>query len=106
VLEQPFRLSAPSWPALGSLLALSIFGTALAFVVYYRLIERSSATYVSMVTYLVPVFGVILGVAILNEQLGWNVYLGSTLILLGGMVVNGVFKAVNWDRPTEVAVRP
>jgi drug/metabolite transporter (DMT)-like permease len=106
VLEQPFRLSAPSWPALGSLLALSIFGTALAFVVYYRLIERSSATYVSMVTYLVPVFGVILGVAILNEQLGWNVYLGSTLILLGVMVVNGVFKAVNWYRPTDVAVRP
>lgn len=106
VLEQPFGLSTPSWPALGSLLALSIFGTALAFIAYYRLIERTSATYVSMVTYLVPVFGVILGVVVLNEQLGWNVYLGCTLILLGVMTVNGVFKAVSWHKPSDVAVRP
>ncbi|MBI1882150.1 MAG: DMT family transporter, partial [Chloroflexi bacterium] len=104
--EQPFGLAAPSWPALGSLLALSIFGTGLAFVVYYRIIEQSSATYVSMVTYLVPVFGVILGVLILNEQLGWNAYLGCALILLGVMIVNGVFKAAAWRRPSDVAVRP
>ena len=105
-LEQPFGLAAPSWPALGSLLALSIFGTGLAFVVYYRIIEQSSATYVSMVTYLVPVFGVILGVLILNEQLGWNAYLGCALILLGVMIVNGVFKVIGWRRPTDVVIRP
>jgi drug/metabolite transporter (DMT)-like permease len=91
---------------LGSLLALSIFGTALAFMIYYRIIERTSATYVSMVTYLVPVFGVILGVLILNEQLGWHAYLGCALILLGVMIVNGVFKTITWRRPTDVAVRP
>ncbi|HXV44019.1 MAG TPA: EamA family transporter [Anaerolineae bacterium] len=106
LFERPFELPAPSWPALGSLLALSVFGTALAFVVYYYLIERVSATYVSMVTYLVPIFGVILGVLILNEQLGWNAYLGCALILLGVMIVNGVLRVVSWQRPTDVAVRP
>jgi drug/metabolite transporter (DMT)-like permease len=106
LFERPFELPAPSWPALGSLLALSIFGTALAFVVYYYLIERVSATYVSMVTYLVPIFGVILGVLVLNERLGWNAYLGCALILLGVMIVNGVVRVVSWQRPTDVAVRP
>lgn len=106
VLEQPFNLPAPSWPALGSLLALGAFGTGLAFVVYYRIMEQTSATYVSMVTYLVPVFGVILGVVILNEQLGWNAYLGCALILLGVMIVNGVFRLAVWQRSSNVAVRP
>ena len=106
LFERPFELPAPSWPALGSLLALSVFGTALAFVIYYYLIERVSATYVSMVTYLVPIFGVILGVLVLNERLGWNAYLGCALILLGVMIVNGVVRVVSWQRPTDVAVRP
>jgi drug/metabolite transporter (DMT)-like permease len=106
LVEQPYRLAAPSWPALGSLLSLAIFGTSVAFVVYYRLLERVSATYLSMVTYLVPIFGVILGVLVLHEQLGWNDYLGCLLILLGVMTVNGVFKVASWQRPTDVAIRP
>lgn len=105
-LEQPFRLPVPSWPAIGSLLALGIFGTGVAFIVYYRIMERTSATYVSMVTYLVPVFGVILGVVVLGETLSWNAYLGCALILLGVMIVNGVVRAISWQRPTDVAVRP
>jgi drug/metabolite transporter (DMT)-like permease len=104
VVEQPFFLSVPSWPAFGSLLALSILGTALAFVVYYRLLERVSATYLSMVTYLVPIFGVILGVLVLNEKLSWNVYVGCALILVGVMIVNGLIKGSIWQRSTDVAV--
>jgi drug/metabolite transporter (DMT)-like permease len=105
-IEHPFSLSLPSGAAIGSLLSLSIFGTALAFVVYYRILEETSATYVSMVTYLAPSIGVILGIIILNEQLGWSAYIGCVLILLGVMVVNGVFKNVSWRRPTDVIVRP
>ncbi|MCP4361277.1 MAG: DMT family transporter, partial [Chloroflexi bacterium] len=67
-IEQPFQLPIPSLPAFGSLITLAVFGTALAFVVFYRIIERVDASYASMVTYLVPVFGVTLGVLILGEQ--------------------------------------
>lgn len=106
LIERPLAMPAPSWAAIGSLLALATMGTAIAFVVYYHVMEQTSATYLSMVTYLVPVFGVILGVVVLNEQPGWNAYLGCALILLGVMVVNGVFKRVNWRRPIEAMVRP
>jgi drug/metabolite transporter (DMT)-like permease len=91
-LDRPLGMSLPSLPALGSWLALGVLGTALAFIVYYRLIETADASYVSMVTYIVPVFGVLLGVLVLHERLSWNTYLGFGLILLGVMAVNGVFR--------------
>lgn len=105
-LEQPFNLSLPSWPALGSLLALAVLGTAVAFIVYYRLLAQASATYLSMVTYLLPVFGVILSVVVLDEKLGWNAYAGCGLILLGVMVVNGVFYRIRWPRSAKMLARP
>lgn len=99
-IEQPFRLPMPSLTALGALLALAVFGTATAFVIYYHLIKRTSASYVSMVTYLIPVVGVFLGVFILDEQLRWNTYIGCGLILIGVMTVNGVLKPLVWYRST------
>jgi drug/metabolite transporter (DMT)-like permease len=106
VVEQPFSRPLPSWTALASLLALSVVGTAMAFVLYYRLLEKLTATNISMVTYLVPVIGVLLGVVVLNEQPGWNAYAGCALILLGVMVVNGLFSGVKWRRPADVTARP
>jgi drug/metabolite transporter (DMT)-like permease len=88
VFEQPLNNRLPSWEAIVALLMLAVFGTALAFVVYYHLLERTSATYVSTVTYLVPLFGVVLGVLVLNEELHWTAYLGCALILGGVIVVN------------------
>jgi drug/metabolite transporter (DMT)-like permease len=106
LVEQPFRYSLPSWAALGSLLGLAVLGTAAAYTLYYFLLERTNATYVSMVTYLVPVIGVILGVVILNEQLTWITYAGCALILLGVMIANGLFKNITLRRPGNAAVEP
>jgi len=69
LVDRPFSLSLPTLPAIGSMLALGVLGTAVAFVVYYRLLETAPASYVSMTTYVIPVFGVILGVLVLNEEL-------------------------------------
>ena len=92
VVERPYTLSFPSLPALASLLSLSLLGPALAFAIYYHVLEKVNATDLSMVTYLIPIFGIALGVIVLGERLTWNVYLGFALILLGVMIVNGVFR--------------
>lgn len=94
LVDRPFSLPLPSLPALLSLLALAVFGTAVGFIVYYRLIETAAATYTSMVTYLIPVVGVILGVLVLGERLAWTSYAGCALILLGVMTANGLFKNI------------
>ena len=91
LFDQPYNLPAPSLPAFSSLVALSLLGTCLAFIVYFHLLEHNRASHVSMVTYLVPIFGILLGVIVLNERLDSYAYLGCALILLGVMVVNGVF---------------
>lgn len=99
LFERPLSLPMPSWPALGSLLALTVLGTSIAFVVYFRLLETTPASQLSMVTYLVPVFGILLGVMVLDERLAWNAYAGCAMILLGVMVVNGyisVTKIARW----------
>lgn len=101
IIEQPYALPVPSWPALGSLLLLAIWSTALAFVAYYWLIERISASTLSLVTYLIPIVATVLGVVVLHEQLGWNSYLGYILIILGAVIVNGVLPTVHWQRFTR-----
>jgi drug/metabolite transporter (DMT)-like permease len=85
--------------------ALGILGTGLAFIVYYRLLETANPSYISMVTYVIPIFGVILGVAVLNERLTWYALVGFGLILLGVMVVNGLFAnhLPVWRRPVAMA---
>lgn len=108
LVDRPFSMPMPSWAALGSLLVLGVFGTAVAFIVYYRLIEATNPTYVSTVTYMLPVVGVILGVTVLNEQLAWNAYVGCALILSGVMIVNGVFNGIRarlWH-PAKSVARP
>ena len=92
VVERPYTVPFPSLPALASLLSLSLLGTAAAFTLYYHILEKMNATELSMVTYLMPVFGVALGVIVLGETLSWNTYLGCALILLGVMTVNGVVR--------------
>ncbi len=78
---------SPSLPAIGSWLALTVLGTVVAYVIYYSLIERTSATFVSTVTYVIPVFGLILGALVLGEQLNGFLLSSLVLILLGVLLV-------------------
>lgn len=91
IFNQPWNLPAPSTTALAAMFALGVLGTGLAFIVYYRLLETANPSYISMVTYVIPIFGVILGVLVLGERLTWHALAGFALILLGVMVVNGLF---------------
>jgi drug/metabolite transporter (DMT)-like permease len=82
VLDWPFPL-AVSLPAIGSWLGLTLLGTVVAYVIYYALIERTSATFVSTVTYIIPVNGLLLGAAVLGEPLSATLLGSLALILLG-----------------------
>ena len=86
LIDRPFDLS-PSPPVLASWLVLTILGTVVAYVIYFTLIERSSATFVTMVTYIIPVNGLLLGALVLSEPLNVNVLGSLALILLGVLLV-------------------
>lgn len=87
IVDQPFDLR-PSLPAGLSAAALGLFGTAFAYLVYYRLVDSAGATFISLVTYLLPPIGVILGVAVLGEDPGLYALAGMAVIIGGVMLVN------------------
>lgn len=100
---------APRWAAVdgavvGAVLALGAVGTGVAYIVLYRLIERSGATNTSLVAYLIPLVAVIAGAVVLGERLGIAALLG------GGLVVAGIWTAQRTSPPPsdldQVASRP
>jgi drug/metabolite transporter (DMT)-like permease len=86
LIDRPFSLS-PSLTALAGWLGLIILGTVVAYVIYYELLERTSATFVSTVTYIIPINGLILGALVLGEPLTTTLLGSSALILLGVLLV-------------------
>jgi drug/metabolite transporter (DMT)-like permease len=86
-IETPVR-----FPQLGmtwiALLFLGVLGSGFAFVLSYYLLHEIGPTRTSMVTYLFPLGGVILGVVFLNEELSWQLVVGAVLIVLSLIVAN------------------
>ncbi len=68
---------------IGAWIILGIFGTGVAYLFYYSLISQIGATRASLVTYITPVVGLILGWIVLGENLGWAGVLGMFLIIAG-----------------------
>ena len=69
-------------------LFLGVFGSGLAFVLAYYLIHEIGPTRTTMVTYLFPLGGVILGTTFLSEQLTWQLITGAILIVSSLAVAN------------------
>jgi drug/metabolite transporter (DMT)-like permease len=89
LLERPYQLPIPSMPSLLAWGATGVLGTAVAFIVFFRLIEMASPSFVSMVSYLIPIVGAGLGMLVLGERLPPSAYIGFTIILVGVMIANG-----------------
>ena len=65
------------------LLALSLFGTALVFVLWFSLMHRNRLTHLNTFTFLTPAFALVIGAFFFNERLGWLEIAGILLILSG-----------------------
>ncbi|MDP9457857.1 MAG: DMT family transporter [Actinomycetota bacterium] len=81
---------APSLTVVFSVLALALLSTALAYLLYFRLIANVGPTKTLTVTFLVPVFGVLFGVLLLGEPFGLGTLLGMGIILASVALVVGV----------------
>ncbi|MEA3291905.1 MAG: DMT family transporter [Pseudomonadota bacterium] len=82
LLEAPFSTTATS-ESLVSMLLLGLFPTALASVIYFRVVRNLGATTFSQLNYLIPVFGSLLGILLLGEQLEWKMIAALGLVLTG-----------------------
>jgi drug/metabolite transporter (DMT)-like permease len=88
-LDTPWRQTMPSAAAIGSVLALAIVSTALAYAIFFRVLASAGAVNVALVTLLVPVSAILLGTLILSEDLVWQHFMGMGLIGIGLLAIDG-----------------
>jgi drug/metabolite transporter (DMT)-like permease len=81
-----------SWQAIGSVLAIGVLGTGLAFVINLRNVRLAGASAASMVTYIIPLFAVVIGMIVLDEGLAWYQPVGALIVLFGVAVSQGVIR--------------
>jgi len=88
LIDRPIMvdLELSTWLAL---LGLAILSTAIAYLIYFRLLKTAGATNVLLVTYLIPVSAILLGWLVLDEQLDWTMIGGMIIIYAGLILIDG-----------------
>jgi drug/metabolite transporter (DMT)-like permease len=89
VADRPWTLGAPGAGPVLAVLGLASLSTALAYLIYFRILASAGATAISLVTFLIPISATALGWAVLGETLEPQQMAGLALILLGLAVIDG-----------------
>ncbi len=88
-VDTPWRLAAPSGTAVASIIGLAVVSTALAYVIYFRILRAAGATNLLLVTFLIPVSALAFGVMLLGETVTANDFAGMALIGIGLAAIDG-----------------
>ncbi|MBS7806327.1 DMT family transporter [Variovorax sp. PCZ-1] len=83
---------APGLQAWGAIVMLAFFCTAVAYIMYFRIIERAGPARAVAVTFLIPVFGVAYGAILLSEKITLTMVICGAIIILGTALSTGVLK--------------
>jgi len=89
IVDKPWTLPLPSQKTVWSVIVLSIFGTALAYIVFFKIMVRAGASNVMLVTLLIPVTALVLGNVFLDEAIRAREVFGALIIGAGLMFIDG-----------------
>lgn len=87
--DQPWALPMPGAWTVVALVGLALLSTALAYVIYFRILAVAGATNLLLVTFLIPVSASVLGTTVLGERLGPRQFGGMALIAAGLAAIDG-----------------
>jgi drug/metabolite transporter (DMT)-like permease len=90
VFERPTEMRLTP-EALFAVAWLGLLGSGLAYLVFFRLLDRWGATRTSMVAYTLPVFGIVLGALVLSEPVDARLLIGTALVIGGIFLVNSKY---------------
>jgi drug/metabolite transporter (DMT)-like permease len=96
-VDQPWTMDRPNAASLGAIAGIAVLSTALAYVLYFRLLASAGATNLLLVTFLIPVSATLLGVLVLGEQLRPEHLAGFGLIVCGLAAIDG--RLWRWVKP-------
>ncbi len=89
ILDRPWLLSPPRARTWAAVLGLALLCTALAYVIYFRILATAGASNLLLVTLLMPVTAVLLGISMLGERIEPRHAVGMTLIAAGLVTIDG-----------------
>jgi drug/metabolite transporter (DMT)-like permease len=89
LIDRPWTLAMPGTDVLLALLGIGLLSTALAYVLYFRILAVSGATNLLLVTFLIPVSAILLGTLVLGEHLAPRDFAGMALVGLGLAAIDG-----------------
>ncbi len=90
MVDRPWELPAPpSFPTWSALMGLALLSTALAYVLYFRILAVAGPTNLLLVTFLIPVTAIGLGALVLGERLQPQQFAGMLLIGLALVLLDG-----------------
>jgi drug/metabolite transporter (DMT)-like permease len=88
-IDRPWTLPLPGVDVWAALIALATLSSAVAYIIYYRVLKTAGAVNLMLVTFLVPVSAILLGAVILHERLALADFAGMALIGLGLAAIDG-----------------
>jgi len=89
VVDRPWTLPMPTTEVWGAVVGLALLSTALAYVLYFRILATAGATNLLLVTFLIPISAILLGATLLGERLATQHFAGMVLIGLGLAAIDG-----------------
>lgn len=98
IIDRPWSLPTPGTDALLAVLGLALLSTALAYILFFRILATAGATNLMLVTFLIPVSAILLGVLLLGEELELRQFAGMALIAIGLLAIDGRAVAL-WRSP-------
>ncbi|PZU21815.1 MAG: EamA family transporter [Shinella sp.] len=101
IVDRPFSLPVPGLEAWAALFGLAILSSALAYILFFRILATAGATNLMLVTILIPPSAILLAALVLGEQLAARHFIGMVLIGLGLLAIDGrLWRALFRKRPT------
>lgn len=95
IVEAPQIEVFPSLSVVSALVALAVLSTALAYVLYFRILASAGATNVLLVAFLIPITAILLGVGVLGETLNSEQIQGMGMVALGLLAIDGRLMKLN-----------
>jgi len=89
LFDKPSSVLTASNAAIWAMVSIALLSSALAYLIYFRILARSGATNALLVTFLIPVSAILLGILLLSETLDLRQIAGMAAIFVGIAAIDG-----------------
>ena len=92
--KEPWKNLNPSIESTIALIYLGVFATGVAWLLRFHILTKAGMVFQTQVAYLIPIFGIIFGYLVMDEQITWKVLVSLIIIISGIFMVKKGVKSI------------